>query len=70
LLGEAVSPFDANFIVLKEHAESVRLAAATFPDTPLIVSRHAYGDPSRDGTRVLFASEWGGTGIYAYVAQH
>jgi hypothetical protein len=26
--------------------------------------------PSRDGTRVLFASEWGGTGIYAYVAQH
>jgi hypothetical protein len=26
--------------------------------------------PSPDGTRVLFASEWGTTGAYAYVAQH
>jgi hypothetical protein len=24
--------------------------------------------PSRDGTRVLFASEWGGTSVFAYVA--
>lgn len=36
-----------SYIVLKEHAESVKLAAQSFPETPLIVSRHAYGDPHR-----------------------
>jgi hypothetical protein len=29
-----------------------------------------HGVPSRDGMRVMFASEWGGSGVYAYVAAH
>ena len=39
--------FRPSFVVLKEHRESVLMAASAFPDTPLIVSRHPYGDQSR-----------------------
>ncbi len=35
------------FVVLKEHRESLLMAAADFPDVPLIVSRHSYGDATR-----------------------
>jgi hypothetical protein len=34
-------------VVLKEHRESLLMAAADHPNTPLIVSRHSYGDPGR-----------------------
>lgn len=34
-------------IVLKEHRESLMMAAANHPSTPLIVSRWPYGDPAR-----------------------
>ncbi len=36
-----------SYLVLKEHRESLLMAASEFPDTPLIVSRHSYGDPHR-----------------------
>lgn len=35
------------YVVLKEHAESLLMAAADHPGVPLIVSRHSYGDPFR-----------------------
>jgi len=65
-----VKTVDTEVVAVKTDGSGTVRVYAFAHHRDLVYEHMPFAVPSRDGTRVLFASEWGGSQVFAYVASN